>query len=412
MLTDDNISIYKVSRIFIGERRMNIIEEVEKIRQKLVGIREYFHKYPELSFQEFKTSQKIVELLGEIGLDEIETGIAKTGVVGVLRGKEDGKTIAIRADIDALPIQEVNDVPYRSQNDGIMHACGHDVHITTAIGSAMILSKIKDKLKGNVKFIFQPAEEIFGGAKLMVEQGVIDKSPKVDAIIALHVWDGLKAGAIGTRAGAFMASADRFEIIVRGKGGHGAMPNLTNDPVVASAQMINALQTVVSRSTSPLQPIVLSICKINGGQAFNIIPTQVKMEGTLRTLDDDVLASAVKRIRSILKGVADAMDVEYEFNYHAGCPVLFNDENIVKLIKKAGSIIIGEENVFDVDPTMGGEDFTYFTRKVPGAMFCLGVNRGVPSPVHRPTFDVPSDVIGIGVSVLCQIVLMYLDVLV
>ncbi|MGB9597251.1 MAG: M20 metallopeptidase family protein [Candidatus Poribacteria bacterium] len=388
---------------------MNIIEEAEKIKHKLIDIREHFHKYPELSFQEFRTSQKIAELLKEIGLDEIETGIAKTGVVGVLYGEGKDKTIAIRADIDALPIQETNEVPYKSINDGVMHACGHDVHITTAIGSAMVLSKIKDKLKGNVKFIFQPAEEIFGGAKMMVEQGVLEKSPKVDAIIALHVWDGLNLGFIGIRTGAFMASADRLEIVVKGKGGHGAMPNLTNDPIVASAQIINAFQTVVSRSTSPLQPIVLSICKIEGGQAFNIIPTQVKMEGTLRTLDDTVLANAIEKIQLILKGVTESMDVEYEFNYYAGCPVLFNDVNMVELIKKAGSVVVGEENVINVDPTMGGEDFTYFARKVPGVMFCLGVNKGVSSPVHRPTFDVPSEAIGIGVSVLCQAVFMYLN---
>lgn len=388
---------------------MNIINDVEKIKYDLINIREYFHKHPELSFQEFKTSQKIAEILHEIGLDEIETGIAKTGVVGVLRGKDEGKTIAIRADIDALPIQEANDVPYKSQNDGVMHACGHDVHITSAIGSAMILSKVKDKLKGNVKFIFQPAEEIFGGAKLMVEEGVLDKSPKVDAIIALHVWDGIKLGTIGVRTGSAMASADKLEIIVKGKGGHGAMPNLTNDPIVASAMMINALQTVVSRSTSPLQPIVLSICKIEGGHAFNIIPTQVIMEGTLRTLDDGVLANSIEKIESILKGVAESMGVEYKFNYTAGCPVLVNDADMVELIKKAGSAIVGEENVINVDPTMGGEDFTYFVRKVPGAMFCLGVNEGNSSPVHRPTFDVPSEAIGIGVSVLCQAVLMYLN---
>lgn len=388
---------------------MDIINEVEEIKGELISIREHFHKYPELSFQEVKTSQKIIELLREIGLDEVETGIAKTGVVGVLRGKGEGKTIALRADMDALPIQEANDVPYKSQNNGVMHACGHDVHVTTVIGAAMVLSKIKDKLNGNVKFIFQPAEEIFGGAKNMVDEGVLEKSPKVDAIIALHVWDGLDIGTVGARSGAFMASADRIEIIVKSKGGHGAMPNLTNDPVVASAQMINALQTVVSRSTSPFQPIVLSICRIEGGHAFNIIPTQVRMEGTLRTLDDGVLTNAVDKIKSIIKGVAESMGVEYEFSYDAGCPVLFNDANMVDLIKKAGSAIVGEQNIIDIDPTMGGEDFTYFARKVPGAMFSLGINKGNQSPVHRPTFDVPSEAIGIGTSVLTKAVLMYLN---
>jgi len=388
---------------------MNIIDEVEKIKNELVNIRKHFHKYPELSFKEVKTSQKIAELLREIGLDEVETGIAKTGVVGILRGKGEGKTIALRADIDALPIQEINDVPYKSQNDGVMHACGHDVHITTAVGTAMILSKIRDKFNGNVKFIFQPAEEIFGGAKAMIEEGVLEKPPKVDAIIALHVWDGLDIGTIGTRVGAVMASADRFEIIVSGKGGHGAMPNLTNDPIVASAQMINALQTIVSRSTSPFQPIVLSICKIEGGHAFNIIPTQVRMEGTLRTLDDSVLDDAVKKMKLILKAIADSMGVDHQLNYEAGCPVLINDAGMVELIKKAGSEVLGSEKVVNVEPTMGGEDFTYFARKVPGAMFCLGIDKGTASPVHRPNFDVPSEAIGIGTSVLSRAILMYLN---
>jgi len=387
---------------------MMIIEEVEKIENKLIEIREYFHKYPELSFHEVQTSRKIAEILQELELDEVNTGIAKTGVVGLLCGKETGKTFAIRADMDALPIKEENDVPYKSQNDGVMHACGHDTHITMAIGTAMILSKMRDKLKGNVKFIFQPAEEIGQGAKLMVEEGVMEK---VDAIIGLHVWSGLDMGTIGIKAGPAMASAYRFEIIVKAKGGHGAMPHLTADPIVASAQIINALQTIASRSINPLKPIVLSICKINGGSAFNIIPSEVRMEGTIRTLDDEVSAKTLERINSIVSGVAQTMGVECEFNCDANFPLLSNDISMTELIKKAGVAVLGNEKVLDMEPSMGSEDFSYFAGKVPGAIFSLGITdkeKGITSPVHRANFDISPKALSIGVAVLSQAALIYL----
>jgi len=390
---------------------MDIKEEVSKVSEKLVEIREYFHKNPELSFQEVNTSKKIAEILRELGLDQVETGIAKTGVVGLLRGGQPGKTFALRADMDALPIKESNEVPYCSQNNGVMHACGHDAHITMVLGAAMILSKMRDDIKGNVKFIFQPAEEVFGGAKVMINEGIMEKEPKIDAIVGIHVWSELEVGTIGVKAGPAMASADRLEIFVRAKGGHGAMPHLTADPIVASAQIINALQTIASRSTNPLQPVVVSICHIEGGHAFNIIPAEVRMEGTLRTLDDNVCTNAVEKIKSILKGVETAMGVECEFNYDKGGPVLINDEGMIELITKAGSAMLGDENIFDVDATMGGEDFTFFARAVPGAMFCLGVkdvDAGITSPVHRDTFDLPKQALSIGTSVLVQSVLMYL----
>jgi len=388
---------------------MVLIEEVKKIEDRLIEIREHFHKHPELSFHEVQTSHKIAEILQELGLDEVRTGIAKTGVVGVLHGNNPGKTFAIRADIDALPIQEKNAVPYKSQNDGVMHACGHDAHITMALGTAIILCKMKDKLKGEVKFIFQPAEEIGGGAKLMVEEGVMEN---VDAIIGLHVWSGLDVGTIGIKAGPDMASAYRFEIIVKAKGGHGAMPHLTADPIVASAQIINALQTIASRSINPLKPIVLSICMINGGSAFNIIPSEVRMEGTLRTLDDEVSAKALDKINSILNGVALATGVEYQFNCDANFPIVINDFNVVELIKKAGTAVLGSESVLDVEPSMGSEDFSYFAEKVPGAMFRLGIaneEKGIVSPVHRATFDIDPKALSVGVAVLSQSALMYLE---
>jgi amidohydrolase len=386
--------------------------DAERIKSKLVEMREDFHRYPELAFQEIRTSHKIAEILQEIELDEVHTQIAKTGVVGVLRGGLPGKTFALRADMDALPIQEENNTPYKSRNDGIMHACGHDVHITSVLGSAMILSEVRNELKGNVKFIFQPAEEVAGGGKAMVKAGVLSDPPKVDAIVALHVWPDIKTGTIGVKAGPAMAAMDKFQIVVRGPGGHGAMPHLTSDPIVASAQIINAIQTVVTRFTEPIQPIVLSICMIKGGSAFNIIPKQVQMEGTARTLDDKVKAEAISRIKEIIKGIEKAMDVQCEFRYMDGCPAMINDPDLIELIKRAGTDVVGEDSIVNIEPTMGGEDFTYFAREVPGAMFCLGVRderSGFTSPVHRPTFDVDNDVLVTGVSMLSRIATMYLN---
>jgi amidohydrolase len=247
---------------------------------------------------------------------------------------------------------------------------------------------------------------------MMIDEGVMEKEPKIDTIVGIHVWSGLDVGTIGVVSGPAMASADRLEIFVRAKGGHGAIPHLTADPIVASAQIINALQTVVSRSTDPLQPIVLSICHIEGGHAFNIIPSEVRIEGTLRTLDDEVCTNAVEKIKNILKGIENITGIQCEFNYEKGSSVLINDDKVIKLISEAGSAILGEENVMPVEPTMGGEDFTYFTRVVPGAMFCLGIqdkDAGIVSPVHRDTFDISSNALSIGTAVLVKSALMYLE---
>ncbi|MBD3182888.1 amidohydrolase [Candidatus Poribacteria bacterium] len=385
-------------------KTMLINYEIENINSKLVKIRWDFHRIPELSFEEEKTSQKIAGILREIGIDEIQTGVARTGVVGLIRGRNPGKTIAIRADIDALPIQEENDVSYKSQNDGVMHACGHDVHITTALGTAMIINRKKDELYGNVKFIFQPAEEVAGGGKMMVEEGALE-NPEVDMIMALHVWPGLDEGKIGVRSGPSMASMDKFEITVKGPGGHGALPHLTSDTIVASAQIINILQTVTSRSIEPIQPVVFSVCMINGGDAFNIIPEEVKLTGTARTLDDEVKTKSIKRVKEILNGISKAMNVKCIFNYLDGCPVLINNPEVVEIIEDAAVQVVGSKNVVEVKPTMGGEDFTYFTRKVPGAMFFLGVKNkssGMTSSVHTATFDVNPGVLTIGTSILTQ----------
>lgn len=391
---------------------MLITEILDEIKDKLMEIRANFHSHPELSFQEVRTSKLIAESLRQIGLDEVDTEIGKTGVVGLLRGGAPGKTFALRADMDALPIQEENDVPYKSQNDGVMHACGHDIHVTAVLGAAMILKTIRDRIKGNVKFIFQPAEEVAGGAKAMMDENVLEKPPKVDAIIGAHVWPGLDVGTIGIKAGPAMAAMDKFEITVTGPGGHGAKPHLTSDPVAASAQIINALQTVVSRSIDPIKPSVLSVCMIHGGDAFNIIPREVKMTGTVRTLDDEVKAKLIDKVKTIIKGIGESMGVDCEFQYMDGCPALINDPGMTELIREAGAAVVGSENIHEVEPSMGGEDFTYFARAVPGAMFNVGSRdeeAGLTSQLHRPTFDANEKTLTTAVAVLCQATMMYLD---
>lgn len=386
-----------------------MIDEAKKIADKLIAIRNDLHSYPELSFQEVKTSQYILNLLKQTGIDELKV-VAKTGIVALLRGGRPGKTIALRADMDALPIHEENDVPYRSCNEGVMHACGHDIHMACLIGSAMILSKMKEAIRGNVKFLFQPAEEIFSGAKLMIDEGVMDQEPRVDAIVGMHVWHSLKLGSIGVRPGAMMASADKFEIRLKGPGGHGANPHLTSDPIVSASYIISSLQTIVSRNVDPIQPAVLSICKINAGKAFNIIPDELQMEGTIRALDALTRKKLIERLTDISQGVAKAFGLELVIDLTEGCPPLINDRNITQIIRNSALELLGERNVVEIEPTMGGEDFTYFTQLVPGAMFCLGVaDEKHLSPVHTPNFDVSPDALIIGSAMLSKVVLTYLN---
>ena len=391
---------------------MSILDKASAIADRLTEIRSDFHSHPELSFNEERTAKKVEEILKELALDDVQTGVAGTGVVALLRGGSPGRTIALRADMDALPIQEENNVPYKSQNDGVMHACGHDVHVTALLGAAMVLSRMREQLRGNVKFIFQPAEEVAGGGKAMVDAGALSSPPAAEAAVALHVWPGLEEGKIGVKAGPFMANMDKFEIVLRGPGGHGAMPHLTSDPVATAAQVICALQTIVSRSVSPIQPAVLSVCMIQGGHAFDIIPEEVKMVGTVRTLDDQVKADVVKRAEEIVKGIAGTMDIDSVFTYLDGCPSLGNDPHIVEIIKKAGSALLGSENVLEMEPTMGGEDFTYFARAVPGALFCLGVtneSKGLTGSIHTSTFDVSPRSFVLGAALLSQVALTYLN---
>lgn len=387
---------------------VDILSEVKKIEKEVIDLRRKIHMYPELGFEETKTSELVYDYLKSLGI-EVKR-MAKTGVVGTLKG-EGSKTIAIRADMDALPIQEENDIEYASQIPGKMHACGHDVHTAVLFGTAKILASLKDNLKGNVKFIFQPAEETTGGALPMIEEGVLE-DPKVDAIIGLHVDPELQVGQIGITYGKAYASSDMFDIIVKGKSSHGAEPHKSVDSIVIAANIVNMLQTIVSRNANPLSPIVLTIGTIEGGHARNIIANKVRMSGIIRMMEEDKRDEVVEMAEKICQNVAKAMGGEVEFKRIKGYPCLVNHKEMTDLVKKAASSVLGYHNVVEVAPTMGVEDFAYFLERVPGCFYKLGCGnkeKGIDKPIHNNQFNVDEDCIKIGVAVNVATVLNYLS---
>ncbi|SNX53027.1 amidohydrolase [Thermoanaerobacterium sp. RBIITD] len=385
-----------------------ILKEAKLIEDEIIQIRRKIHREPELGFEETKTSDLISKYLNSLC---IETKIlATTGVMGLLKGNG-SKTIAIRADMDALPIQEENDVPYSSVVPGKMHACGHDVHTAIALGAAKLLSKMKDKINGNVKFIFQPAEETTGGAKPMIEEGVLE-NPNVDAIIGLHVDPDLNTGEIGFTNGKAYASSDMFDISVTGKSSHGAEPHKSVDPIVISANIINALQTVVSRNADPLEPLVITIGSIEGGYARNIIANKVHMSGIIRMLNEEKRDETVAKVEDIARCIAKSMGGKAEFSRIAGYPCLINDEKILKILKSSAANIVGEENIKNVLPTLGVEDFAYFLKEVPGCFYKLGCGnkaKGIDKPIHNNMFNVDEECIAYGIAVHVNTVINFLN---
>ncbi|MBP2071163.1 M20 metallopeptidase family protein [Thermoanaerobacterium butyriciformans] len=384
-----------------------ILKEARLIQDEIIELRRKIHREPELGFEETKTSELIKKYLEKLG---IETKImAKTGVVGTIKGNGE-KTIAIRADIDALPIQEENDVPYSSLVPGKMHACGHDVHTAIALGAAKLLSQRKDKLMGNVKFIFQPAEETTGGAKPMLEAGAFE-NPKVDAIIGLHVDPDLQVGQIGYTYGKAYASSDMFDINVIGKSSHGAEPHKSIDPIVISANIINMIQTVVSRESNPLEPLVITIGSIEGGYARNIIAGKVHMSGIIRMLNEENRDMIVAKVENIAKKTAELMGGKVEFTRIEGYPCLINDSRMINILRLSALGIVGEENIKNVLPTLGVEDFAYYLKKVPGCFYKLGCGNkelGIDKPIHSNMFDVDENCIAYGIAVHVSTVLNFL----
>lgn len=368
--------------------------------QATIDIRRALHRIPETAFCEQETSAFVSDRLGTLGL-KVETGIAKTGVVALLESEKQGKTLMIRADMDALPMEEKTGLPFASTHEGVMHACGHDAHMAMALSAASVLGKIKGEWKGNVKFVFQPAEEGPGGAKPMIEAGVLE-NPKVDFVTGCHLHDSAE-GTIGVKPGCVLAANDRFDLKIIGKGGHGAMPHLCVDPIDVGVQVINALQRAVSRQINPLSPVVLTIGRFHAGTAFNIIPGEAELSGTTRTFDRVIWDSWQGRLERIIKGVCESMGAWYEFKFLRGYPPTVNNESLVEVVRRCASEVVGQENVFEPEPIMAGDDISFFLEKVPGFFFFLGMGRENSAPLHNSKFDFNEEILSKGVEMYLRL---------
>ena len=371
----------------------------ENIFNELVAIRRHLHEHPELSFHEKETMFFVAQKLSEYGIGHT-TNIGGFGVVGLIKGKNpESKTIALRADLDALPIEEKNNCSYISKNEGVMHACGHDVHTTCLLGAARILSQLKDEFEGTIKLIFQPAEEkLPGGASIMIKEGVL-KNPDVELIFGQHVLPQLATGKVAFKSGISMASCDEIYITVKGKGGHGAVPNLAVDPVLIASHIVVALQAIVSRNANPLMPSVLSIGKFIANGATNIIPEEVKMEGTFRTFDEKWRAEAKEKIERTCHHIAESFGGSCEVFIDHGYPYLNNNEQATEMAYKNAIEFLGIENVETMPARMTAEDFAYYSQEIPSCFFRLGtgnIEKGITSPIHTPTFDVDENCLKIG----------------
>ena len=377
--------------------------EIRSLQSHLVIWRRHIHQRPELGFQEQLTAEFIQEKLDEWDIPH-ETGIAKTGIVATIVGNRPGRVLAIRADMDALPIQEENDVPYKSQHDGKMHACGHDGHVTIALGTAYYLSQHRD-FAGTVKIIFQPAEEGPGGAKPMIEAGVLE-NPDVDAIIGLHLWNQLPIGTVGVRTGALMAAVETFDVTIQGKGGHGAIPQQTIDSIVVASQVVNGLQTIVARNIDPIESAVVTVGQFQAGTARNVIADSARLRGTVRYFNPNYAGYFEQRIEQLVSGICQAHGANYELNYDSLYPPVINDGAIADLVRSVAETVI--ESPLGVVPncqTMGGEDMSFFLQTVPGCYFFLGSansQRGLDFPHHHPRFDFDETVLGMGVEIFVR----------
>ncbi|HEV2458523.1 MAG TPA: amidohydrolase [Ktedonobacterales bacterium] len=387
--------------------------EIAELVPGVVALRRDLHEHPELAFEEIRTSGIVTQRLRTLGL-EVQTGVAKTGVVGLLRGtagQASAKTIALRADMDALPIHELNEIDYRSTVDGKMHACGHDGHTSILLAVAAILSKRRAELTGNVKFIFQPAEEGRGGAEAMVKEGVMQG---VDGVIGLHLMSTFACGRVGVRAGAVFASADGVVLRVNGKGGHGAMPHEAVDPIVIAAYIITALQTLLSREISPFSPAVLTIATLRAGTAFNVIPETVEMAGSMRTFNAEQREHLSRRMSELAKGIASAMGGSCDVQVLQGPPPCINDATMTELVRQAAAASVGEERVDSSEEVMttSSDDMAYFLNAVPGCYFIVGAHndeKGAKYPHHHPRFNLDEDALPIGVEVLTRAAMAYLQ---
>ena len=377
---------------------------IERILPETVQTRHRLHQNPELSSAEAETSAYVAERLRAFGLDDVQTNLAGHGVTGVLRGKAGGPMLALRADMDALPIQETSDLEYASCRAGVMHACGHDGHTATLLGTAQMLSELRQYLPHPVKFIFQPAEETVGGADGMIAAGALEG---VEAIVALHGWPNLEIGQIGYRPGPMMASADRFDLTIKGVGGHAAYPQTTVDPIVIGSQIVGAWQTLSSREVSPLDSVVVTVTQFQAGNAYNVIPGTAELRGTVRCLSNSIRDEMPARMERIAAGICAAFRADYEFAYDFGPPVVVNDPALTSLVQAVSTDVLapGGVNLLET-PTMGAEDFAYYLLQIPGVMFRLGVGTNVTA-LHTPTYNFSDGALPYGMAMLSNLALRY-----
>ncbi|MEL6539533.1 MAG: M20 family metallopeptidase [Bacteroidota bacterium] len=385
-----------------------IQQQAKAQHQDIIQLRRHLHAHPELSFQEYHTAKFIAQNLTELGI-EFSQGIAGTGLMALVKGKHPSKgTVALRADMDALPIREVNDVPYKSQNEGVMHACGHDVHTASLLGVARILSGLKEAFEGTVKLIFQPGEEKNpGGASRMIQEGVLEH-PRPASILGQHVDPKLPVGKVGFMPGTMMASADELYLTVRGRGGHAAAPHLVVDPILIAAHIVVAMQQMVSRACKPTTPSVLSLCKIAGGTTTNVVPGEVKLLGTFRTVDEAWRATAHKKMMDLASGIAQAMGGSCTLEINKGYPSLHSDPALTQKSMVAAKEFLAPDQVVDLELSMGAEDFAYYAQQLPGCFYFLGVQnnaRGINAHVHTPTFDIDEKALEIGPGLMAWLAL-------
>jgi amidohydrolase len=396
---------------------------VDQFMNQIIELRHQIHQYPELGNREFKTAELVAEHLRELGFDEVVTDVAYTGVVGILRGGLPGDVVAVRADMDALPVTEDTPFSFKStvrteylgQDVGVMHACGHDVHTAVQLGVASVLASMRDRIPGTVKFIFQPAEEgpppgEEGGADLMVREGVME-GPRPSAVFGLHTFAEMEVGRVGYTPGPALAAVDHFKIRITGQQAHGAAPHLSIDPIVMASQAVMAFQTIRSRNLPPLEPSVVTVGIMQSGQRFNIIPAEVWMEGTVRTYNPDVRDAIERRMDQILAGITAAGGGSYELEYDRGTPTTINDLELTERMAPTLTRVLGDENVEVLEPTMGGEDFAYFANEVPGFFFRLGMVKPgtVSGGHHTPTFLADDGSVPVGMRAMSNLLLDYLE---
>ncbi len=395
---------------------------VARFAAQAIEYRQQIHQNPELGNREFGTAAMVAAHLRELGFDEVHEGVAHTGVVGILRGGLPGGVVAVRADMDALPVTEDTDYPFAStvrteylgQDVGVSHACGHDIHVAVQMGVASVLASMRDRIPGTIKFIFQPAEEgpppgEDGGARMMVAEGVLE-DPAPTAIFGLHAFADMEVGIVGYTPGPALAAVDHFKIAIKGTQAHGAAPHLSVDPIVLASQAVSAFQTIRSRNLSPLEPSVVTVGIVRGGQRFNIIPAEVTMEGTVRTYNPDVRDAVERRMGEILEGITAAGGGDYELVYDRGTPATINDPELTSMMWPTLARVVGDDKVEILDPTMGGEDFAYFTNQIPGFFFRLGMVKPgtVSGGHHTPTFLADDSSVPVGMRTMANLLMDYL----